>query len=128
MHQLIVFILAVATFANVDVRLFTHSDLADDFMYMASLHERSQGQVVEAHVCQSVPAIVFSCVEHALMLEKMLNDLESVGALEVGQRFYQGQGDELVVPHTLLDGREHTEVVIREILDQLGVQLHGFFI
>ena len=115
--QLVVLILLIAALADVDITFLSDADLRDNFFDMASLHEDSQGQVVVAHVCERVAAVVLACVEHALMLEQVIHNFEGARALQVGKRFDQGHRNELVVSHTLLDGREDAEVIIGEILD-----------
>ena len=88
--QLVVLILLITTLADVDITFFSDSDLRDNFFDMPSLHKDSQGQVVVAHVCERVAAVVLSCVEHALMLEQVIHNFEGARALKVGQGFDQG--------------------------------------
>ena len=117
MHQLPILVLLVATFADVDITLLTDSNLADDFAHVTAFHEDPESQVVVAHIGQGISTIVLTSMEHALMLQEMLDDLEGIGAFQVGEGFNQGNRDELVVFHSLLNRCQHTEVVIRQVFD-----------
>ena len=63
---------------NVNVGLFSHSDLKAYFLNDASLQEHFYHQVVIAHVGQSVSIVVFTSVEHHFVLQEELKDFVGV--------------------------------------------------
>mmetsp|Transcript_11179 Transcript_11179/g.18796 ORF Transcript_11179/g.18796 Transcript_11179/m.18796 type:complete len:258 (+) Transcript_11179:811-1584(+) len=103
--------------ADVDVGLLADADLEADLLDEPALHKHSERQVVVAHEGERVPAVVLARVEDQLVLEEEGEDLEGLRALEAAAALDELVGDELVVLHAHLDGRQHSEMVLVEVVD-----------
>jgi len=55
------------------------------------------------------------------MLQKQRQKLKTVASLQRSEGLNQRDGNEFVVFHTHLNRRQHSKVVLREILNQIGV-------
>ena len=78
MYELSIFVLFVATLTDVNVRLLADANLAKDLFDVATLHKDAKSQIIVAHIGQGVATIVLACVEHALVLQQVIDDLERV--------------------------------------------------
>lgn len=126
-NRLAILVYFVPTVADVNIGLLSAANLLDQLFDVSTLHENFQRQVVVTLICQRVPAIVLARVEDQLVLQQQGNGVETIAALEASQGLNQGHGHELVVLHAHLNGSEHAEVILAQVLYQVRVQLHILF-
>ena len=120
-----IFILPIAAITDVDITLFTNSNLLDHSLDMASFHENLQSQIIVAHISKGVPIVIFSCMEYAFVLKKKLGNFICVWSFKSCEWLYESHRNELVVLHSHLDRSENSEVFFGEILNEIRIKFHG---
>ena len=68
----------IAGGTDVDVRLFSHTNLQTNLFNDSSLQEYFDHKVVITHVGQSISIVVFTSMEHHFVLKQELKDLVGV--------------------------------------------------
>ena len=113
--------LSLGVLTDVDVTLLTDSNLDAHLLNVPSLHEGLESQVVIAHVGKGIAVILLVEMHNHLVLKQELDHLEGVSALQSGQALNKRHWYELVVLHAHLDGSQHAEVLLCQVVNQVRV-------